>query len=150
MKTSPVKIHLRDDVKPVCLSTARRIPFPLMDKVKAELERMRNTGVIVPVTEPTEWCSAMVPVVKKNGSVRICVDLKNLNRAVRRPHCTLPTLEEIAPRLAGSTVFSTLDAASGFWQIPLDEASQKLTTFITPHGRFMFQRLPFGISLATS
>ena len=149
MKTSPVKIHLKDSIKPVCLPTARRVPFPLMGAVKDELERMVKSDVIVPVTEPTDWCSAMVPVVKKNGSVRLCVDLKNLNHAVRRPHCTLPTLEDIAPKLATSTVFSTLDAASGFWQIPLDEGSQKLTTFITPFGRFMFKRLPFGISLAT-
>ncbi len=120
-----------------------------MNKVKDELARMVQCDVIVPITESTDWCSAMVPVVKKNGSVRICVDLKNLNQAVRRPHCALPILEDIAPKLAGSTVFSMLDAASGFWHIPLDDNSQKLTTFITPFGRYMFKRLPFGISLAT-
>ena len=58
----------------------------------------------------------------------------------------LPSLEDIAPKLAESKVFSTLDAASGFCQIPIDEDSQLLTTFITPFRRYEFCRLPFGIS----
>ena len=149
MKTSPIKIHIREDVTPVCRAVARRIPFPLMNAVRNELDRMIENDVIEKVTEPTEWCSAMVPVTKKNGKVRICVDLKDVNKAVKRPHYSLPTFDDIAPKLAGSTVFSTLDAASGFWQIPLHKESQPLTTFITPFGRFMFKRLPFGINLAT-
>ena len=90
----------------------------------------------------------MVPVIKKTGAVRICVDLKQLNTAVRREHHMLPSLEDRAPKLGESKVFSTLDAASGFWQIPIDEDSQLLTTFITTFGRYAFCRLPFGISSA--
>ena len=60
----------------------------------------------------------------------------------------LPSLEDITPKLAESKVFSTLDAASGFWQIPIDEGSQLLTTFITPFGRYGICRLPFEISSA--
>ena len=148
MKTDPVKIQLKAGHETACLTTARRVPFPLMDAVKAELDHMVTSEVIRAVTEPTDWCSAMVPVVKKNGTVRICVDLKRLNVAVRREHLMLPSLEDISPKLAGSKVFSTLDAASGFWQIPLDESSQLMTTFITPFGRYAFRRLPFGISSA--
>ena len=59
----------------------------------------------------------------------------------------LPYLEDISPKLAGATVFSTLDASSGFFQIPLDKESMKLTTFITPFGRYCFTRVPMGISL---
>ena len=109
---------------------------------------MVTSEVIRVVTEPTDWCSAMVPVVKKNGNVRICVDLKKRNIAVRREQLMLPSLDDIAPKLAHSKVFSTLDAACGFWQIPLDENSQLMTTFITPFGRYAFRRLPFGISSA--
>ena len=67
LKTSPVHIHLRDDSKPVCIPTARRIPFPLFAQVEAELMRMVQNDVIsrVPDSEPTDWCSAMVPVIKK-------------------------------------------------------------------------------------
>jgi len=91
----------------------------------------------------------MVPVEKKNKEqVRVCVDLKRLNKAVKRERYILPTLEDIAPKQAGAKVFSTLDASCGFWQIPFDAASQKLTTFITLMGRFCFRRLPFGISSA--
>ena len=110
---------------------------------------MLNNCVTRSVTDPTDWCAAMVPIIKKTGAVRICVDLKQLNTTVRREHHIFPSLEDIAPKLAESKVFSTLDAASGFWQIPIDEDSQLLTTFITPFGRYAFCRLPFEISSAT-
>ena len=148
MVGEPVKIVLRDDARPYCLTTARRIPFPIMPKVKAELDRLENDGIIVKVTAPTDWCAPIVPVIKKNGSVRICVDLKRLNEAVKRETYMLPNLDDIAPKLSGSIVFSKLDATSGFHQIPLDEASCLLTTFITPFGRYCYRRLPFGITSA--
>lgn len=90
----------------------------------------------------------MVPVIKKNGNIRICVDLKRLNENVKREKFILPTLDNILPKLAKSTVFSSLDAESGFWQITLEEYSACLTTFITPLGRYCFKRLPFGITSA--
>ena len=67
---------------------------------------------------------------------------------MKREHFFLPTVEDTLARLAGSTVFSTLDANSGFWQVPLTESASKLTTFITPVGRFKFLRMPFGITSA--
>ena len=69
-----------------------------MDDVNAELDRTVTSEVIRVVTEPTDWCSAMVPVVKKNRTVRICVDLKKLNIAVRRKHLMLPSLDDIAAK----------------------------------------------------
>ena len=148
MNCKPVRIRLKPDATPYNLSVARRVPLPMLEKVKEELLRMEKDGVVESVTEPTEWCSPMVPVLKKSGKVRICVDLKKLNQMVMRERYVLPTLDEILPRLAGSSVFSTLDAASGFWAIPLSEDCIKLTTFITPFGRYCFKRLPFGISSA--
>lgn len=110
---------------------------------------MEDEGIIKNVTQPTEWCAAMVPVLKPNKrEVRCCADLRRLNRAVKREKYVLPTVEEIMPRLAGSKVFTSLDAASGFYQIPLHEDSIRLTTFITPFGRYAFRRLPFGIPSA--
>ena len=88
----------------------------------------------------------MVPVQKSNGKLRICVDLRKLNSAVKRARFVLPTLEDIAPRLAGAQYFSKLDASSGFWQIPLHPDSAKVTTFITPSRRFCFKRLPVCIT----
>jgi len=105
-----------------------------MPKVEEELKRMEEAGAIERVTGPTEWCAPMVPVQKSNGKLRICVDLRKLNSAVQRARVVLPTLEDMAPKLAGAQYFSKLDASSGFWQTPLHPDSAELTTFITPFG----------------
>ena len=144
LKCDLVRIELKPDAEPYVTATSRRVPFPLLPKVEAELKRMLALGVIGHVTEPTDWCAPIVSAEKKNkDEVRVCVDLKRLNKAVKWERYMLPTLEDITPKLAGAKVFSSLDASSGFWQIPLDPSSQKLTTFITPMGRFCFKCLPF-------
>lgn len=79
---------------------------------------------------------------KSNGKLRICLDPRDLNKAIKREYYQLPAIEEITTRLAGAKIFSELDANSGYWQIPLDPASQKLTTFNTPFGRYCFCRMP--------
>lgn len=145
LKTEPVRIALRYDAQPYVVPTAR--PLPLVSLVKKELQRMED-GIIEKVTQPTEWCAAMVPVLKPSKrEVRLCADLRKLNKAVKREKYILPTVEEIMPRLAGSKVFTSLDAASGFYQIPLHEESRMLTTFITPFGRYAFCCLPFVITV---
>ena len=141
-------IQLEDRAKPYALTVPRRVAIPLMQPVKEELERMEKLGVISRVSEPTEWCAGMVVVPKGNKKVRICVDLTHLNKSVRRERHLLPAVEQSLAQLAGARVFSTLDANSGFWQIPLDRKSALLTTFITPFGRYCFQCLPFGITSA--
>ena len=119
-----------------------------MPKIEDELKRMEETGIIERVTEPTEWCEPMVLVQKSNVKLKICVDLRRLNSAVKNSRLVLPTLEDIAPKLAGTLYFSKLDTSSGLWQIPLHPDSAKLTTFMTPWGRFCFKRLAFGITSA--
>ncbi|XP_064469299.1 uncharacterized protein K02A2.6-like [Ornithodoros turicata] len=126
---------------------ARKVPLALRDKVKAELQRMEADGVIERVNEPTDWSSYMV-VVSKPGKLRICMDPVDLNKALRREHYPMKTLEEVASKLAGAKIFSTLDASSGFWQIPLDEDSSRICTMSTPYGRYRFTRMPFGICTA--
>ena len=142
------RITLKGETEPVCLYTARKVPHPLQQRVKEELDRMVQQSVISPVEGPTEWCSGMVPVLKPNGKVRVCVDLTALNRDVAREVHPMKTVDDNLAKLQGSTIYSKLDANSGFWQIPLDEKSRILTTFITPQGRYCFNRLPFGISSA--
>ncbi len=144
----PVQYHITVDptVKPV-IDLARRVPVALRVKVKEELDRMQQIGVIEPVEQPTEWVSSIVTIMKPN-KLRVCIDPRSLNEAVQREHYPLLTVEEVISRLPGAKYFSTFDAASGFWQIPLDEASSRLTTFNTPFGRYKFNRLPFGISSA--
>ena len=148
MKIKPVKIKLTPDAVPYCVTSPRRIPIPLTEPVRRELIRMERADVIQRVTEATEWCAPIVPVIKPNKSVRICVDLKRLNTCVLRERYMLPTIDDLLHQLHGAQVFSSLDASSGFWAVPLDPESQKLTTFITPYGRYCFRRLPFGITSA--
>ena len=141
-------IKMKPDAKPYALSTPRKVPIPLLLKVKDELSQMEQLQIISKVDEPTEWCAGMVVVPKSNGKVRICVDLSKLNENILREYHPLPSVDHPLAQLAGAMVFSKLDANSGFWQIGLSPESSKLTTFITPFGRFCFNRLPFGISSA--
>ena len=136
-------IKLKPDAKPHALFTPRHVALPLRAKVEQELTRMEAIGVIAEVDEPTSWCAGMVVVPKKSGSIRICVDLKPLNESVLREVHPLPKVDETLAQLPGAQVFSKLDANSGFWQIPLAKESRLLTTFITPTGRYCFNKLPF-------
>ena len=141
--------HIRIDstVDPI-QQAPRRVPVALRTKVKEALEDLEQQEVIAPVTSPTAWISSMVTVRKKNGKLRICLDPKDLNRAIQREHYPLPTIEDIATRLHGAKVFTKLDVRNGFWHVALDEDSSFLTTFHTPFGRYRWRRLPFGISSA--
>ncbi|KAL7856534.1 hypothetical protein SRHO_G00154330 [Serrasalmus rhombeus] len=143
----PYKIELETGAIPYALSTPRQVPLPLRDKVRAELNRMEDMGVITNVTKPTPWCAGLV-VAPKAQPGKISVDLPHLNKWVRRERHILPAVDHTLAMLAGAKVFTKLDATSGFWQIPLSEESSLLTTFITPFGRYAFNRLPFGISSA--
>ena len=109
---------------------------------------MESISIISKVDESTPWCAGMMVVPKKEGALRICVDLKPLNENVLRKVHPLPKVDDILAQLSGAKLFSKLDANSGFWQIPLAKKSQPLTTFITPYGRYCFKKMPFGISSA--
>ena len=144
----PYSIKLQPEAVPFSLHTPRRVPLPLMGKVKEEIDRMEKMGVITKIEEPTDWCAGMVVVPKKAGAVRICMDFTKMNESVCREKFILPSVEHTLGMLAGATVFSKLDANMGFWQVPLTKESAKYTTFITPFGRYYFNRLPFGIASA--
>ena len=141
-------IKLKEGAKPFALANPRRIAIPLIELVREELKRMESLGVISRIDQPTDWCAGLVVVQKGNGKVRLCVDLTKLNENVRRERHQLPAVEQTLAQIAGAHFFSKLDANSGFWQIPLDQESAPLTSFITPFGRYYFNRLPFGITSA--
>ena len=90
----------------------------------------------------------MVPVPKKNWKIRICVDMKCLNESMLREVYPLPQVDDALAQLTGARIFSKLDKSSGFSQNPLAEESWLVTMFVTPFGRYCFNKLPFGISSA--
>ena len=145
---SEVKITLDPNVTPYAQAVPRRVPAARKAPLFTELQRMEKMGVIEKVEEPTDWCSPVLVVPKKNNSIRVCIDFTKLNKAVKREFHPLPTTEETISDLGKARYFSKLDANSGYWQMRLSEESQKLTTFITPFGRYLCKRLPFGISSA--
>ena len=99
------------------------------------------------VIEPTDWISSQV-VVRKGNKLRLCIDPRDLNKALKRSHYPMPTIEEVLPELSKAKIFSVADAKNGFWQIKLDEPSSYLTTFWTPFGRYRWLRMPFGLATA--
>lgn len=140
-------IIVDQNVKPVA-HAARKIPFALRDRLKTELDRMEKQSVITKVHEPTDWVNSIVIVKKKNDSIRVCLDPRDLNMTIKRQHYKLPTREEIMAKFADAKHFSKVDASQGFWQLQLDDPSSRLCTFNTPFGRYRYLRLPFGISSA--
>lgn len=142
------KIKLKEGVIPIA-QPPRKIPIGLQGEVKKELDRMEKMQVIRKVTEPTEWCSALVIVKKPDGSLRLCLDPKQLNDAIVRERHQLPTFEDLAARMPEAKIISILDANKGFYQIKLEEESQLLTCFHAgSFGRYAYKRVPFGICSA--
>ena len=133
------------EVQPV-VHAPRRVPFALRDRLKSELDKEESLGVIVKVDEPTDWVNYITIVEKRNGSLRICLDPRDINKALKREHYSCPTVDDIAAKLHGAQVFTVLDATSGYWQVKLDKKSSLLTTFNTSFGRYRFTRLPFGVN----
>ena len=140
-------IRLDTSVDPV-QHAPRRVPVPLRECLKETLDTLVQEDILAQVEQPTPWISSMVIVPKKDGSLRICLDPKDLNKAILREHYPLPTIEDIVTRLHGAKVFTILDVSKGFWHVPLDEPSSFLTTFHTPFGRYRWKRMPFGICSA--
>ena len=126
----------------------RKVPLAVNDPLKQELERLVMTGILQPVDVPTNWISSTVVVKKSNGKIRLCIDPKLLNAALKRNHYSLPVIDDLLPLLAKTKFLSVVDARNGFWHVQLDNESSFLTTFGTPWGRFRWTWMPFGISPA--
>ena len=147
----PMEYNMTVDptVSPV-IRSARQIPIAMRDRVKQELDSMESQGVISKITDPTDWCSNMVCAKKKDkDQICLCIDPKDLNKALKRPHHPLKTVDSILSRIPDAKVFSVLDAKSSFWQIPLEKESRKLTCFATPFGRYVFNVLPYGVTVGS-
>ena len=147
VESLPGEVHfeLDKDVAPVQASP-RNVPVALRDAVKAQLDKHERDGHLASVSEPTEWISNMV-IVRQPEKLRICIDPKSLNLALKRSHYIMPTLEDVFYKLPKARVF-TLHARDAFLQCKLDEESSYTTTFWKPWGRKRWLKLPFGVPVA--
>ncbi|PIK54155.1 hypothetical protein BSL78_08940 [Apostichopus japonicus] len=142
------RVKTRQDVTPVA-QKLRRLPFSVRDKVTAELKRLEKEGIIER-TDASEWVSPIVVVGKKSGKIRLCIDLREANKAVIVDKYPLPSITELFNNLQGAKIFSKLDLASAYHQLELSEDSRDLTAFITHEGLYRFKRVCFGLASAPS
>ena len=142
-------IQLKDDAVPN-IAAPRRYPIQLKEEICSKLTELESLDIIKKCNDedPSTWVSSLAFTRKKSGELRICLDPKHLNDAIKRTYYKTPTLEEITHDLNGATVFSRLDAKHGYWGIELDVPSSHLCTFQSPAGKYRFLRLPFGLSVS--
>ena len=143
----PYHITLKDSYKTV-QHPPRSVPLGIQSVYKAELDRLVREGNITEVHEHTEWINSIVPVMKEDGSLRLCLDPKDLNKATERNQWYARTIDDILPELAQSKYFTIRDATSGFWHILLDFKSSLLATFNTLWGKYRWLRMPFGLKVS--
>lgn len=140
-------LYIDQDVSPVA-QNMYRVPYSLRDKVSAKLDELESMDIIERVEGPSEWVSPVIVVPKPNGDIRLCVDMRQANRAIKRERHPIPTVDEVLYQMNGSTVFSKLDMKYGYHQIELDDESKEITTFVTHKGLYRYKRLMFGINAA--
>ena len=146
MHGPPLKIFIKDGVKPVAAHTPIPIPLHWQKQVKAGLDRDEAIGVIekVPSGTPTTWCHRMVVVPKKDNSPRRTVNFMPLNQySVRQTHHTMSPFHQ-ASMVPANTRKTVLDAWNGYHSVFLDPSCRDLTTFITPWGRYRYKTTPQG------
>ena len=123
-----------------------RVPDRLKEGVRSEVNKLVELGIVVPSNSP--WASPVVPVPKADGTVRVCVDYRKLNEVTAADPYYMATMDEILERVGSSKIISKIDLAKGFYQVEVEPLSQEKTAFVSPYGKFQFQRMPFGLKNA--
>ena len=122
---------------------ARCTPFAVREEIARQLNQMQKQGAISPSSSP--WASLVVLVHKKDGSLRFCIDFRNLNAVTKPDVFPLPRIDDLLDQLGKSKFFSTLDLAAGYWQVQIHPSSKEKTAFITHKGLYQFNVMPFGL-----
>ena len=147
LKGTTAKIYVDPEATPKFMK-ARPVPYALKAKVELELDRLQRENIISPV-DFSEWAAPIVPVVKQDGSVRICGDYKGTVNQVSKLHnYSIPKTEDLLATLSGGNKFTKLDMSQAYQQLELEESSKKFTTINTHKGLYQYNRLPFGVSSA--
>ncbi|XGW13215.1 hypothetical protein V3C99_013667, partial [Haemonchus contortus] len=131
------------DHKPIRQKT-RPVPMAARKEFRETMKDLVGRGIVE--RSSSEWASPVVLVRKKDGTLRVCIDYRELNKVIRQDSYPLPKIDTVLQCLAGKKVFSTMDLASGYWQIRLSEDAKRKSAFTTSEGLFQFTVLPFGLS----
>jgi len=144
-----ISIDMSKDASPI-FCKARPVPLALRPRMELEIHRLVNEGILTE-TKFSSWATPVVPVVKDNGSIRLCGDYSaTLNRFLLKDHYPLPTSSELMTKLSDCKIFTKLDLRNAYQQLPVKEEFRKLLTINTMKGLFVVNCLPFGISSASS
>lgn len=125
-----------------------RLSYPEKELVRSMVQEMIDADIVC--ESNSAYASPILLVKKKTGEKRLCVDYRALNNKTRKEHYPLPLIDDQLDRLAGHTLFISLDLASGYYQLAVAEQSQDKTSFVTPDGQYNFKRMPFGLANAPS
>jgi hypothetical protein len=142
-RTDLIKHEIHTGDAPPKRIPARRQPAAMQELILGEVNKMLKRDVIVPSNSP--WSSPIVLVKKKDGMARFCVDYCLLNDVTTKDAYPLPNIEDTFDALSGASYFCALDLASGYWQVEMDEDSQRKTAFSTRYGLYEFRVMPFGL-----
>ena len=147
IKRTAAKLHVDPSVPPH-FCQARSVPYALRDKVTQELDRLEQLVIIEPV-QFADWAAPIVPIMKQDGTVRICGDYKvTVNKAAKVDSYPLPRVEDLLASIGHGEKFTKLDLAHAYLQIPLEEESKQYVVINTQKGLYKYNRLPFGIASA--
>ena len=121
----------------------RRFPAPLRAEIREEIQKLLDIGVIEP--SKSAWSSPLVPVRKKNGALRMCVDFRALNSRTKKDSFPLPNIADSVSRFRNCRYFSSLDLLQGYHQIAVEEGSREFTAFSDGNNLYQYCRMPFGV-----
>ena len=142
-KTNLVKHHIdTGGVRPI-KERPRRQPAIHQQEIDRQVEDLLARGIIEPSDGP--WASNVVLVKKKDGTQRFCVDYRRLNEATIKDAYPVPRIDDTLDALSGARWFSTLDLASGYWQVELDESARHKSAFVVRGGLYSWKVMPFGL-----
>ena len=148
LKNYQLELNIDESVTPVA-QPIRRIPFSRREKVEEKVRELEDMNVIEKVDGPTKWMNPLVTVEKPSGDIRVCLDMREANKAIVRERQPIHTVEETVQDMGGMKLFTKLDLNMAFHQVELHPQSRDITTFAAPNGLYRYKCLVFGLNMAS-